>query len=235
MNIKNADFSIEINEEDGNVCTLNNGIKELIMPPVKNKTSLITIRFRNIDGKAVDIKSSQAGQFTLNKHEEKNSIIITMLYEKFAGFDIKMEVQVRIPHKSKLTYWRLNVDNSTDMFIDWIESPEIIVPDDLSIEEGAPKIVWPGMEGALIDDMGFREKSWLKYNPIEYPNKGWEGYYPGPCPIQMMAYYDKAGGLYFAAHDSNFNIKAMECHKYNDGIKLEIRVKCTGYYQKPIC
>ena len=58
--------------------------------------------------------------------------------------------------------------------------------------------------------------------------KPFGGFYPGSCPMQFMAYYNKNGGLYFAAHDPHRTPKTVEFHADEYGIALEYRLFCSG-------
>ncbi len=212
-----------ISDLNGTLLSISNGKKEFILMNEKGG-SLFTIRLRDAIGKFIDITAKNASCFNIKKILEDAQTRVEMVFSDFDYHDIHVKVEVRFTDDRPFSYWRLAVENHTDLVIEWIEFPEIVVPNDLPAAGGSATILWPAMEGALIQDATFRDENWVKYSPVEYPNKGFDGYYPGPCPIQMMAYYDDHEGLYIAAHDGNFNVKSIEYYPHNDGIKLEFRL-----------
>ncbi|MDF2925191.1 MAG: hypothetical protein K0R57_4105 [Paenibacillaceae bacterium] len=216
-------FSLAIDECNGALVSISNGRREFLHPGGHGGT-LFTIRFRDSAGRAVETASNQARGFRIKRGRENGQTTVEMEYSQFDHPDIQVKVWVRCPDDQPFSYWRLAVENRTGLVIDWIDFPGIVVPNDLPATGGSAAILWPAMEGALIGDVAYREENWVKYSPVEYPNKGFDGYYPGPCPIQMMAYYDGSGGLYAAAHDADFNVKAVEYYPHNGGIKLEFRL-----------
>jgi len=222
MNISCKGFNITINEKTGSIDSIKNTCKEFICRTDKLHP-LFKIRFRNGEGEYFDLSSLDAGEFFITQSTTNESEII-LSYRKFQNCKGQIDVSIKTDSDKNLSFWRISVKNESNKWIDWIDFPQITVPNDLVATGGKSKILWPAMEGVLVSDVKFREASWLKYSPVEYPNKGWEGYYPGPCSTQMMAYYSPEGGLYMAAHDGNFNVKAIEYYSHEDGIKLEFRL-----------
>jgi len=222
--IKNDTYSLLINDCDGSIESLCNQKKEFIHKGTA-KRPLFTIRFRDSKGILEDLSAIDACQVSIERIDSSMSVIVKIRYENLGNLPIHVNVEVVCPHNETLTYWNLSVEHDTDRYIDWVDFPDIVVPNDLIAAGGSGRVLWSGMEGVLIEDADLRESfPWMKYSPVEYPSKGWEGYYPGPCPTQCMAYYDKDGGLYFGAHDEKCNVKAIEFYKYDGGIRLEYRL-----------
>mgnify|MGYP007005753882 FL=1 len=90
--------------------------------------------------------------------------------------------------------------------MEFVEFPDVTVPNDLVGTGGKSHIFWPFTEGCVVEDATLR----TNYHPIKYLNKGWEGYYPGPVQMQFMSYYDDSAGLYFASHDPHATTKGIE-------------------------
>ncbi|MCK4749602.1 MAG: hypothetical protein KAT15_21255, partial [Bacteroidales bacterium] len=126
--------------------------------------------------------------------------------------------------------WNITVDNRTPFLMDYIDFPNVVVPNDLVGEGGDSRIFWPAQEGAVIEDIDIREGSNRKYRPIEYPNLlGWIGIYPSSAQTQFMAYYSPERGLYMASHDDKFNTKGIEFHGAGEnGVKLDYHLFTTG-------
>jgi hypothetical protein len=80
---------------------------------------------------------------------------------------------------------RIAVEHDSEGFLEWIEMPHVVVPDNLKASGGDGEILWPLVEGVLVEDLAHREKSGFIYREIEYSNAGWRGYYPGVASMQI--------------------------------------------------
>jgi len=207
---------MKLNDLDGHIESIKINDKEF----VKNPSPLFTIQLRNKVGDNFDF-SSTSNKFKIKKMDSWINMFFTI--DNLGSALVK----AYFSDQQSLSYWRINITiNDPKYIIEWIEFPSLIVPNDLIQNGGKSKLLWPGMEGVLIEDIEMREKNeWLRYKPLQYPNRGWEGYFPGPTQLQFMAYYDdNESGLYFGAHDPYDNVKEIEFHKEENGIKLEFRV-----------
>jgi len=177
-------------------------------------------------GKVVRAYSSQAQKCEINQIENK----ITLSYSDFAKIDLSAIVTVDVSKDSPFMKWNIRVDNRSSSLMDYIDFPNVVVPDDLVSSGGDARIFWPSQEGAVIEDVNLREGGNRKYKPIEYPNLlGWIGIYPSSTQMQFMAYYAPEGGLYMATHDDQFHVKGIEFHKEGEkGIKFDYHLFTTG-------
>ncbi len=222
--IKNKHYILTINGNNGCIESFKKDGRELIFKG-KQPRPLFTIRFRDAQGKPIELSALDAKEFSLSREKSESTFVVLMNYKSLAGMPVHVTVRVSCPDGHPLTYWNLSVEHNTDYFIDHIDFPNVVVPNDLVATGGDARIFWPAMEGVLIENADIREKGWVRYKPIEFPNQGWGGYYPGPCPMQFMAYYGRGGGLYIAAHDAQSNIKGIEWHKHaSGGIQLNYRL-----------
>ncbi|BBI31588.1 DUF6259 domain-containing protein [Cohnella abietis] len=224
MRIIGKKYELHLNENTGSILSLISNNREFIKNGDKGRP-LFTIRFRDREGKAIDLTALDAKQSYSGKLSEE----INFYYKQLGIYEIDVEVKVNCPYNDALIYWNLSVVNQSDLIIEWIDFPDIVVPNDLTATGGSSKIVWPAMEGALIEDVTIREQGWLKYKETGYPSRGWEGIYPGPCPTQFMAYYNEQGGLYIGAHDEQANVKSIEFREYDDGVRLQFRLFAEGF------
>jgi len=223
ITIQHNGFLLAVSEENGSVLSIHNGRREFLYRE-QGTGALFTIRFRDQQGNALDVCSNEFTVFRAERSEEADSTVLNLVYSGYSNLEMEVSVRIVCPHDEPSSYWRMSIRNRTDLIIDWIDFPELVVPHDLPANGGSSRILWPGMEGVLVDDIAYRQADFARYTPVEYPNKGWEGYYPGPAQIQMMAYYNELGGLYVAAHDDAFQVKAIEYFLYKGGIKLEYRL-----------
>ncbi len=172
------------------------------------------------DGAGNMVKLSPAGVRALDTQAPDAWMLS---YEWVGGQEISVAVRVSFDGKDAIR-WRLSLENRTDLTVDSIHFPHVVVPNDLVGAGGDAAILWPAMEGVLVHDLQIRENGIIPYGFVGYPSKGWEGLYPGPCPSQCLAYYGKDCGLYLAAEDTECSVKAIEYYGKEGGVALEIRL-----------
>lgn len=220
MKIENRHYVMELDDRTGSLLSLRRDGKALIVAGAPRP--VFTIRFRDVAGVIHDIDAHDAQIVAV---EAGNPEAITMKYTRFAELPIRVSVSVfvRCPEDSPHTYWRIEVEHEPEWIIEWIDFPDVVVPNDLTATGGSGKLVWPFAEGVLIDDVSIRENSWFKYAEPKYPNTGLDGIYPGIVQSQFMAYYDDQAGLYMGAHDACGHVKGIEFYGVPDGIRLQFR------------
>lgn len=166
-----------------------------------------------------DIKGNQikttANDFILNKCDYNSNKLVCL----YTNGELSIEVSAYIQDSVE---WHIKVQNFGKNVIEWVNFPQIIVKNDLKNSGGDSKILWGFNEGALIDNMEFRNSSWGYIEP-EYPSEGVMGLFPAIVETQFMAYYDNHSGLYFASHDADENLKGIDFYEYDGGIKLQFR------------
>ena len=120
------------------------------------------------------------------------------------------------------------------MLLDWFDCPEIIVDGHLRGRGGESLLFMPLYEGMIVSDPEAHP-----YIPIDFPNPGCNGYYPGNAQMQFLAYYTGRAGLYFAAHDRTDGTKAVDFEYLpeDEEIRLTLQTFCgggeTGAYSAP--
>ncbi len=118
--------------------------------------------------------------------------------------------------------WGIDISAINDKAIEWVNFPQIAVPNDFADNNGTSKLLWGYNEGTLIEDMTARELGG-KYIEPKYPCYGTMGVYPAIVETQFMAYYNEHSGLYFASHDKDDYLKGINFLQENGGVKLEFR------------
>lgn len=225
--VQNSHFVIKLDGKTGTLSSLRTPTREFIHPGNAGRP-LFTLRFRNARGEPLDLTSLQAAKFTMTPVKTPDGATVTLKYDSLDGKPVQATVVVKCPADKPFCYWNLTIQHDLDLYLDCIDFPSVLVPNDLSAAGGDSRLFWPGMEGVLVDDLTRREKGWVRSHPIEFPNRGWEGFYPGPCQMQFMAYYGKTGGLYIAAHDAGGNPKGIEFFSRDNGIDLSYRLYPGG-------
>ena len=222
MIIENRFYRLELASRTGAIQSLEhkNGKQFICTSEVKELFSLFVLE----NGEKRVLSSSIHDGFSVQENERE----YLLFYKNVGGEDIDVEVILRAPYDSPFTYWKMRVQNRSGLHLDKIDFPKIVVKNDLIATGGKGLIFTPMMEGAVIEDVTIRDRTYMQYKDTGYPACGWEGIYPGATPIQFMAYYDDMGGLYFAAHDPFYNPKVVEFHQQGEGIQLELQLFTGG-------
>ncbi len=224
MNVHNRYYRMELDDTSGALLALNKGNKEFIRAGVNRP--LFTIRFRDPGGGIHDVSSRESKAVSVSAPEGSERIEVS--YSEFGELPLRVLVTIRCPEDSPFTYWRIDAEHETDWIIEWIDFPNVVVPNDLTATGGTGKLVWPFNEGVLIEDVAVRESTFAHYVEPNYPSRGIDGIYPAIVPSQFMAYYDDSGGLYFGAHDPDGHLKCVEFYPVDEGIRLQFRLYPGG-------
>ncbi|MBQ4110900.1 MAG: hypothetical protein IJC74_08470 [Clostridia bacterium] len=210
MKLSYKDVSLIFDADKGKIISLNDGKKEYISTPV----SLFKISLRNENGEQL-FEESETMKMTASSETENQ---ITARYDgDFCTAEIKIETDDKIS-------WFIKIKPRKDLIAEWVNYPQIAVPDDLS--EDGYNILWGFNEGVLVDSMEERELNFAYIEP-EYPSKGLMGLYPAVVETQFMAYFSKESGLYIGAHDIEDCLKGVDFYRTDKGgILLEIRNFC---------
>lgn len=211
MVTENRFYRLLLDDETGDILSFQNSEgKEYISV----RTPLIQINL--LDGKG-ERRKLRSGREKAKITAGRESFQI--FYGNLGGEAIDCTVSVRTPKGDANTYWSLQLENHTGDIVECIDFPGITVFSDLIDNGGTRKLFSPAMEGVEIRDENLR--GYIRpCKHTGYPPGGWEGVYPGACPLQFMAYYDEQDGMYFASHDTEGNFKFIEWLPENGGIRL---------------
>ena len=204
--LKGKKLYIEFNAENGRISSLKYEEREFI------GGSLPLFKIKLLD-KAGEAHFFASDDFTLSGAEEKDGAL-TLLFSKDAW-----RVSATVTAKDSLDFG-ITVGGCDGFVTEWVEYPGIAVPDALSDRGGDGKIFWGFNEGATVDDMDAREKSWFRHLEIEYPSNGQHPLFPAAISTQFMAYYDTDAGLYLGAHDKEYGLKGIDFYRAGGGISL---------------
>lgn len=126
--------------------------------------------------------------------------------------------------------FRLSAQPASCLVAEWINYPQIVVEDNLGKGAEDFKILWGFNEGALVDDIDFRERTFA-YTEPDYPSTGAMGMYPAIVETQFMAYYNDKSGLYLAAHDDKDYLKGIDFYRVDsNAVKLQFKHFCGGNF-----
>jgi hypothetical protein len=177
---------------------------------------LFELNFRDPAGLPLRLSSLQfpAPSFA----SAKGSLELT--FNAWSAWQVRVKVRVELVAEAAESVWHVEVEHGRPGYLEWIEFPRVVVPNNLVGAGGDGRLFWPALEGVLIEDLEQREKSHLPYQEIEYPNHGWCGYYPGAAPFQFLAYESGGSVLYFGSHDPKHTTKEIEYRRDEAGVRL---------------
>ncbi len=215
IHYKSDAFEIRVDIEKRAITSLAIRGKELILSD--NILPLFAIQCRDNAGEKVKTDAYNAAKVEETKVKDG----VDIRFYEFGDIDIEVIAHIRF---SEQILWRIDITNRTQYVIEWIDFPQIAVPNDLVGAGGKAKILWGFNEGVVVDNLEIREKmSWIRYVEPDYPGEGIMGIFPAIVQTQFMAYYDNSCGLYLGTHDRAGNVKGIDFFSYNDGIKLQFR------------
>lgn len=118
----------------------------------------------------------------------------------------------------------IDVENRSELLIDYIDYPAITVDAKLIKEGGRGRIVWPYNEGHVIENMDKRMHSEMDFIVPQCPTRMAAGVYPNMVESQFIAYLLDDCGLYMGMHDKEFGVKGLDSYPTERGIKFMLRI-----------
>ena len=206
LNSKNMDLIIDVDK--GFVKSLKYHEKEYIGATVP----LFMIALRDQDGRQTRVSTFD---MALKNYTQTNEGL-EATYDN-GSFDVMVSVKM-----SSQISWRIEITGVDGYAVEWVNYPQVAVPDDFKDHGGSSKLLWGYNEGTLINDITAREQNDDYFEP-EYPCKGTMGVYPAIVETQFMAYYNEHSGMYIASHDKDDNLKGINFLREAGGVKLEFR------------
>ena len=145
--------------------------------------------------------------------EENNGMKTLHLQWDIPKFKFHVEVKVRLPEDSLLSYWSIDIKNDNTRYAIWyIEFPYLKIKP-IGSSKYDDYLVIPRHAGVLVNDP--IDKIHWEVSPFQEvlasrdnADADFKGTYPGSYSVQLSALYDKDGdGIYLAAYDSNMYSK----------------------------
>ena len=173
----------------------------------------------------VELSSLDADSLDVERIGSPKGESLLLTYGPHGGLDIRVMCRVELEAGSRLSTWRVSIDNGTSYGVRAIRFPVIVAPTVLgeSVEDdcfvsgifGGTMTHRPGEDAPLVDRAEFRAKGgrdsgWM---PVQYP---------GFISMQMQAYYDDLAGLYMAAYDDAGTVKRFGLTRLEDGLDISI-------------
>ena len=109
--VSNDHYQLTVSERNGEILSFISHGRQTIQPG--KPRPLFTLRFRNAQGKAIDLNALQAKKFSQKHKLSHNATVITMHYQELKEYPVNVDVRVRCPENSPMTYWSISVANKS--------------------------------------------------------------------------------------------------------------------------
>lgn len=205
-------FHLKFDEEKGMIHSFQVGEKEY----VGVKVPIFRIALRDAAGDEVHVDYAQMKLIECQKEEDS----VWATYE-----DLCLKVTVMAELRDQIE-WKLSICPKGEYLPEWVDFPQIVVPNELRDNLGTSKILWGYCEGGVIDDLAYRESYFFKYLEPEYPIISSVCLFPGIVQTPILAYYDDFSGIYLGAHDKEDHLKFIDFYAFETGIMLQFRHYC---------
>lgn len=211
MLFKTNNYEIELSPK-GEIKSLIFGGKQFI----KTVLPLLKFRLRNgSDTKILDSNKADGIKFSKVSNQVQFSYV-------FNSPKITFTAKLTFNDRIEATF---SYENNSDMCTEWVDFPQIAVPNDLVRNGGSGRLVIDTNEGLLIEDLSAKEDFYpYKYKEMEYPSLGLYSMFPAVVQSQFLAYYDDNAGIYMAAEDTDRGIKGIDFAPLENAVKLQFRL-----------
>lgn len=232
MQIKFGKLSIELDEICGRITSVQSG-RSFLADQVT--LPLFTLRFRDEGGEPVLVTSDELG-FTFCPGGGDGELGV-LIFSDQTGLGVSARIRLMAGDRDSEVHWRLALEHSRPGYLEWVEFPGIVFTGDLIGQGGDGVLFSPTTEGVLVEDIRVRQGSFLAYQPAEYPNHGWCGYYPGNAQMQFFCFTRTDDTIYLGAHDPTHTTKELEFCPHEGGVRIIVKVFpgaiTAGKYELP--
>jgi hypothetical protein len=223
--VVNAGYRLLINPDKGTIESFQatgGGVNDELLIPNHGQLPLFKVEFMSEVSKFRTITSAEAKKVTVTKTSRDSSEIIILAFEGIGNLDVNARVTIRCPKNKPLTYWSMELDNRTNMWIAHIQFPVVEVPFDKNpTEDNCGHILSSLYDGDLLGPVqpAMVAGAW-RSSRRNTPETWRSTNYPRECTVQMMAYYKPAAGLYIACEDPTGAPKLVAPMLEPDGVTM---------------
>src|SRR5258705_2388779 len=129
----NPGYRLVINQDKGTIesfqATIGGRNDELLVPK-HGQLPMFKIEFLSGQSKFQNVTSSEARKVSVTKTTQESGDIISLYFEGIGNLELNVRVTVRCPKDKPLTYWSMELDNRTSMWIGHIQFPVVEIPFD---------------------------------------------------------------------------------------------------------
>lgn len=159
--------------------------------------------------------------FAYNWEMTGDGIRLTLRNSGFGKYTINVKVTIFVPNNSNLSTWKIEIENNGDLVINKVEFPLITGFTNIGEKSEDDYIAIPFCGGVLLKNPHDTLKNNEEFLPYVYPN--------AEMSMQFMTLYNKMGGLYISAEDTEGNVKCLSLKRVND---KNSEIICSHYPPK---
>ena len=171
---------------------------------VERPCPLFSVQLRGEDGSILRFSAADA----VSAREEGEGRFV------WEGLPGGVRVHVGVRAEDDALFWTVRIENGGTMAAEWIDFPSVCLKP-LRKNGGDGEILTSWNEGALIDDLDRRERSWFPFRDPEYPSLGAYAMFPHMLSSQFLCYLTGEGGLYMGAQDESRGPKMFDVRREN--------------------
>ncbi|HMD85179.1 MAG TPA: DUF6259 domain-containing protein [Terriglobia bacterium] len=222
--VVNPGYRLVIDAEKGTIASLRStfGIDHDLLIPGHTYLPLFKIEFLDDHAEFKAVTSSEAQKVSVSKRRDQDGETVTIEFKGIAQLPLDARVNIRCPSGETLTYWSLEIDNRTTLWIGHVQFPVIEVPFDTAANRNHSHILYSFADGVLASpvDPSAAVGAW-EGSEYDTPEIWRYNNYPGQwTSTQLMAYYNDAGGLYVACDDPKGLPKFIDPLLGKDGVTM---------------
>ena len=164
-----------------------------------------------------ELTSLDARQVRIERHDDG----VTLRFERHKDLDLTVVCRMRLD--GALSRWRISITNHTSRGIRAVRYPVVLATPVLGASDQDDEFI-SGSWGCL---RRLRPAAVAPVEKVEFRcesgrNNWLPQHYPGTMAVQMMAFYDRAAGLYIATEDSAGYIKHFGFGRLKDALDLSV-------------
>ena len=224
IELHNNKAILSIDETDGAIVSLKSKSgTEYVAKPVP----IIAVRLLDTEKQErTDVFSE--GKYLSEAKSDNDEIILG-----FSGMGgLEIDCTATISSTKQGFEFSLKIENGTGFAIEWVDYPVMRLKNMMKDAGGDFKFLKTRQEGSETDTL-----AGYHHFMTDYPNKGWDGTYPGPTGLQFQAYYNGKEGFYFGDHDAESNLKVIDGYLCDGDIAIENKLlpglKDNARYEYP--
>jgi hypothetical protein len=222
--VENAGYRLLIDAEMGTIASFrsNHGAGRELLVPHHIHLPLFKIEFMDDHFAFKTVTSSEAKQVVIQQNGTTEERVVMLEYKNIAELPVDARVTIRCPVHEPLTYWNLELANRTGDWIGHIQFPVIEIPFDNLMDGDPGHILWSPSDGRLASPIAPSTSMSMWGGSTRNTPEVWRsGNYPGQwISTQLMAYYNRVGGLYAACDDPMGLPKYIGPLMEEDGVTL---------------
>lgn len=179
MKLTTHTSEICFNEKGSVVSYCSHGVE--MLAPGGDRRPLFTLRLRDDAGSPVDVDAFSFGKVTCTADGQR----LQFTYSEHPTLNIRTTAHICVDDEEDCLRFTVDIENDTDYYVEYLDYPEMTVPDSFAGNGGTGKLFWPAMEGCEVTDPAQRDREMARgycYHPLSLSQQGLGRFLPWSCP-----------------------------------------------------